>query len=197
MLTLRSGLSAATGELEDMTSWRSLASARAGEDGYVQPELGRGETLTDFCALHHSQTRFRPLSTGVDATQIEVIADTTTQSGWTHGRCPRLPSTSDVPLESVAGKGCLMVTHRTRPTHPIPSHHACPPPRRQLVLFGVHREQFDELRLMDPKSEPTPEQLAYSDMETAKWTRRRVERGNCRQLNLTERHLVSWQQVWP
>ena len=62
MLTLRSGLSAATGELEDMTSWRSLTSARADVDGYVQPELGRGETLTDFCTLHHSQTRFRPLS---------------------------------------------------------------------------------------------------------------------------------------
>ena len=111
LLTLRAGPSAAAGELDDLTTWRSLKSARDGADGYLQPELGLGEKVADSRLLYATilQTRFCPLCAGVNATQIEVIADTTTQSGFTHGRCPREPSSSDTPLQSEAGKGCLMV----------------------------------------------------------------------------------------
>ena len=91
ILTLRGGTRAEPGELEDLTSWRSLESARNGEHGYMQPDIE-----------------------GLDPTHVELTVDTLSQGCFTHGRCPREPSTFDVPLRSTRGSGCLTVCTATR-----------------------------------------------------------------------------------
>eukprot|EP00908_Phaeocystis_cordata_P015290 Transcript_26416.p1 GENE.Transcript_26416~~Transcript_26416.p1 ORF type:complete len:517 (-),score=143.23 Transcript_26416:275-1825(-) len=155
MLALRAGPSARSpGGLDDTTLWCPHDAADAGKDTYFQPSLPKG----------------------VDATQVEVWADTLTQAQYTHGRCPITPSSSVEPLQSVEGEGCL-----------------------NLVMFGVNGDQYRELSSVSPASEPTPVQVRTSDQQTAQRARSRVEtgtaHGKCRRLEMTERRLEPWQQV--
>ena len=54
MIPLRDGPPRA-GEVADLTMWRSLRSARAGEAGYMQPKLPQGESRQLNFAQHYAQ----------------------------------------------------------------------------------------------------------------------------------------------